>query len=65
MSFRATVLTLYPEMFPGPLGHSLAEAVPAAQQYVAGAIRHAPGLGQGVGPLQHFWRAARDRAGRL
>ncbi len=24
MSFRATVLTLYPEMFPGTLGHSLA-----------------------------------------
>ena len=24
MSFRATVLTLYPEMFPGSLGHSLA-----------------------------------------
>ena len=24
MSFRATVLTLYPEMFPGHLGHSLA-----------------------------------------
>ena len=24
MSWRATVLTLYPEMFPGPLGHSLA-----------------------------------------
>lgn len=24
MSFRATVLTLYPDMFPGPLGHSLA-----------------------------------------
>lgn len=24
MNFRATVLTLYPEMFPGPLGHSLA-----------------------------------------
>ncbi|MDP1026051.1 tRNA (guanosine(37)-N1)-methyltransferase TrmD [Sphingomonas sp. KR1UV-12] len=24
MPFRATVLTLYPEMFPGPLGHSLA-----------------------------------------
>jgi len=24
MTFRATVLTLYPEMFPGPLGHSLA-----------------------------------------
>ena len=24
MSWAATVLTLYPEMFPGPLGHSLA-----------------------------------------
>lgn len=24
MTFRATVLTLYPEMFPGPLGHALA-----------------------------------------
>ena len=24
MSFHATVLTLYPEMFPGHLGHSLA-----------------------------------------
>jgi tRNA (guanine37-N1)-methyltransferase len=24
MTFRASVLTLYPEMFPGPLGHSLA-----------------------------------------
>ena len=24
MAFRASVLTLYPEMFPGPLGHSLA-----------------------------------------
>lgn len=24
MTFRATVLTLYPAMFPGPLGHSLA-----------------------------------------
>lgn len=24
MTFRATILTLYPEMFPGPLGHALA-----------------------------------------
>jgi tRNA (guanine37-N1)-methyltransferase len=24
VTFRATILTLYPEMFPGPLGHSLA-----------------------------------------
>ena len=26
MTFRATVVTLFPEMFPGPLGHSLAGA---------------------------------------
>ena len=24
MTWRATILTLYPDMFPGPLGHSLA-----------------------------------------
>ncbi|HEU4704963.1 MAG TPA: tRNA (guanosine(37)-N1)-methyltransferase TrmD, partial [Sphingomicrobium sp.] len=24
MPFEATVLTLYPDMFPGPLGHSIA-----------------------------------------
>ncbi|MBA4008330.1 MAG: tRNA (guanosine(37)-N1)-methyltransferase TrmD, partial [Erythrobacter sp.] len=24
MTFAATILTLYPEMFPGPLGHSIA-----------------------------------------
>ncbi len=30
MSFRATVLTLYPEMFPGSLGHSLAGKALAA-----------------------------------
>ena len=23
MTWRASILTLYPEMFPGPLGHSL------------------------------------------
>ena len=37
------------------LGKSLAEAIPLAQQYVAGAIRNAPGLGRGHGPLAHFW----------
>ena len=36
-------------------GKSLDEAIPLAQQYVAGAIRHAPGLGSGHGPLAHFW----------
>jgi hydroxymethylpyrimidine/phosphomethylpyrimidine kinase len=38
------------------LGRSLHEAMPLAQEYVAGAIRHAPGLGRGSGPLNHFWR---------
>ena len=47
------------------LGRSLHEAVPRAQEYVAGAIRHAPGLGRGAGPLNHFWRLDIDRAGRL
>jgi hydroxymethylpyrimidine/phosphomethylpyrimidine kinase len=38
------------------LGHSLADAVPQAQQYIAGAIREAPALGRGHGPMDHFWR---------
>ena len=38
------------------LGRGLPEAVPLAQEYVAGAIRHAPGLGRGSGPVNHFWR---------
>jgi hydroxymethylpyrimidine/phosphomethylpyrimidine kinase len=37
------------------LGHSLPEAAARAQQYVAGAIAHAPGIGHGRGPLNHFW----------
>ena len=37
------------------LGRSLLEAVPLAQRYVAGAIRRAPGLGRGQGPIDHFW----------
>lgn len=37
-------------------GRSLAEAIPLAQAYVAGAIRQAPGLGRGSGPMNHFWR---------
>jgi hydroxymethylpyrimidine/phosphomethylpyrimidine kinase len=37
------------------LGHSLAEAAARAQPYVAGAIAHAPGIGHGRGPLNHFW----------
>jgi len=37
------------------LGWELADAVARAQQYVAGAIAHAPGIGHGRGPLDHFW----------
>ncbi len=39
------------------LGRTLADAIPLAQQYVAGAIRCAPGLGRGHGPMDHFWRS--------
>jgi hydroxymethylpyrimidine/phosphomethylpyrimidine kinase len=38
------------------LGMSLPDAASRAQQYVAGAIRHAPQLGHGRGPLDHFWQ---------
>jgi hydroxymethylpyrimidine/phosphomethylpyrimidine kinase len=37
------------------LGHPLPEAAARAQQYVAGAIAHAPRIGHGRGPLNHFW----------
>ncbi len=32
------------------------DAIAAARAYVEGAIRHAPGIGKGHGPLGHFWR---------
>jgi len=38
------------------LGHSLKDAVPEAQRYVADAIAHAPGLGRGHGPMGHFFK---------
>jgi hydroxymethylpyrimidine/phosphomethylpyrimidine kinase len=37
------------------LGHGLVAAAERAQQYVAGAIRHALAIGHGHGPLNHFW----------
>ena len=46
-------------------GRVLPDAIPLAQEYVAGAIRHAPGLGHGAGPMHHFWRLDIDKAGRL
>jgi hydroxymethylpyrimidine/phosphomethylpyrimidine kinase len=38
------------------LGLALPDAAARAQQYVAGAIAHAPAIGHGRGPLDHFWR---------
>jgi hydroxymethylpyrimidine/phosphomethylpyrimidine kinase len=37
------------------LGRTLAEAIPIAQRYIAGAIRNGPELGKGHGPMNHFW----------
>jgi hydroxymethylpyrimidine/phosphomethylpyrimidine kinase len=45
------------------LGLSLHQAIPLAQHYVAGAIRHAPGLGHGAGPLNHFWAGVAGKSG--
>jgi len=39
------------------LGRPEREAIELAREYLDGAIRHAPGLGRGHGPLNHFWRA--------
>jgi hydroxymethylpyrimidine/phosphomethylpyrimidine kinase len=46
------------------LGHELPDAAARAQAYVAGAIRHAPGLGHGRGPLDHFWQRRADETSR-
>ena len=38
------------------LGLGDLEAVERAKEYLTGAIRNAPGIGRGHGPLNHFWR---------
>jgi hydroxymethylpyrimidine/phosphomethylpyrimidine kinase len=38
------------------LGRTLAAAVEDAKAFVTGGIRHGPPIGQGHGPLHHFWR---------
>ena len=38
------------------LGRPLRDAIPLAQQYIAGAIGRAPDIGSGHGPMDHFWR---------
>jgi hydroxymethylpyrimidine/phosphomethylpyrimidine kinase len=37
-------------------GRSPLEAVAGAKEYITGAIRHAPGIGHGHGPVAHFWQ---------
>jgi hydroxymethylpyrimidine/phosphomethylpyrimidine kinase len=37
-------------------GYSIQQSVTEAKQFVTGALRHAPGLGHGHGPLAHFWQ---------
>jgi|SRR5262245_22028602 len=37
------------------LGRTLQGAIPLAQEYVAGGIRHGLAIGHGHGPLDHFW----------
>jgi hydroxymethylpyrimidine/phosphomethylpyrimidine kinase len=41
------------------LGHSLPDAFQRSREYLDGAIRHAPGLGHGAGPVDHFWAVDR------
>jgi hydroxymethylpyrimidine/phosphomethylpyrimidine kinase len=38
------------------LGHDVELALEEARRYLEGALRHAPGIGRGHGPLNHFWR---------
>jgi hydroxymethylpyrimidine/phosphomethylpyrimidine kinase len=38
------------------LGQPIEQALRSAREYLEGAIRHAPGLGRGQGPVNHFWR---------
>ncbi len=38
------------------LGQPAGQAIRGARDYVEGAIRNAPQLGKGHGPLNHFWR---------
>ena len=38
------------------IGIPIREALQRAREYVDGAIRHAPDIGGGHGPLNHFWR---------
>ena len=42
------------------LGHPLRVAATLAKRFIGGAIRHAPGLGAGHGPVHHGWLGGGD-----
>jgi hydroxymethylpyrimidine/phosphomethylpyrimidine kinase len=46
-------------------GMSVEEAVVGAKRYITEAIRHAPGLGHGHGPIGHFWQWEQQRNGEI
>lgn len=48
-TFSAAIAALLARKLP------LHEAVAGAKQYITEAIRQAPGIGQGHGPVEHFW----------
>jgi hydroxymethylpyrimidine/phosphomethylpyrimidine kinase len=37
-------------------GRTVRDAIPLIQEYIAGAIRSAPEIGEGSGPMNHFWK---------
>ena len=43
-------------------GWSVSEAIAGAKHYITGAIQHAPGIGRGHGPVEHFWMYAQQGA---
>ncbi|MBX5450228.1 bifunctional hydroxymethylpyrimidine kinase/phosphomethylpyrimidine kinase [Thermogemmatispora sp.] len=46
-------------------GLPVTDAVAEAKRYVTEAIRHAPGLGHGHGPTEHFWRWKQGQKGEV
>lgn len=41
-------------------GRTVRDAIPLIQVYIAGAITHAPELGEGAGPMNHFWASRHE-----
>ena len=47
------------------LGRTVRDAIPLAQRYVAEAIRNAPGLGKGHGPMNHMVQVEKWKSGKV